>query len=153
MGLRGTPTQLDKARQSYQGGNLESTVDLLEPLVIEPPTDPRAMRLLFRAYADAHQIRRAESTYRALLDADMPESQLYALHLDIARVYHAGGQAVQSLEEIEKAIALNASIREAYDLLVQVHERQNSLMVAAETLQQGMTQQPDNVGPSDAMMV
>ena len=142
--MHGNTTQLDKARQLYQAGSLESTMELLEPLVRKPPIDPRVLRLLFKVYAERHWIKHAERIYRKLLSLSLPESQIYALYLDMARVYHACGQATRSLKAIEKAIALNPSIREAYDLLVQVHESRNTLAEAAETLQHSVAQQPDN---------
>lgn len=69
MGANSSTTQLHKARQLYEAENPESAVELLEPLVREPPTDHRAPRLLFKAYTELCQAERAERTYQMLLDA------------------------------------------------------------------------------------
>ncbi len=80
-------TQLDKARQLYQAKDLESAAALLESLVKELPIDHRALRLLFKVYTEERRwVGPAERTYRRLLSAGLPESQLYTLHLDMARV-------------------------------------------------------------------
>ncbi|MBN1889183.1 MAG: hypothetical protein JW850_14415 [Thermoflexales bacterium] len=129
-------------KPQIQTREADGELDRLEALALKSRATS-SLQSLFKLYASSGQLERAEQTCRTLLDARLSKGQLYALYAGMARVYHASHRFRHSLDALDKAIAVNSSNREAFDLLLDIHESSGSLPQAVEALQRYIAQQPD----------
>jgi len=102
------------------------------------------LRQDLRACAERGELSKAEALYSAGLDKAVLDGQRYALHVEMARVYEKCGDTNRSWTVVSKAILLNPSNREAFDLLLALGKDQQSLERAADLILAAVKECPDN---------
>jgi Tfp pilus assembly protein PilF len=98
----------------------EQALAFLKRAVEVEPGDPGIHRDLGTAYADLHDLAKAEAEFKAAI----PEDQDGSVHYKLARVYQAEGQKENAAREFEISTSLN---RESHAKLEKQTERLNQI--------------------------
>jgi tetratricopeptide (TPR) repeat protein len=95
-----------------------------------------------QAYAQ-RDLLAADYFYRQVLDKPWSTAHYDAL-IGTAYVYASGGKADQALAMLERAMAFNAYLPNAYQLAAGIYKEQGNLAKAAEVAQRGLAGNPQD---------
>lgn len=108
---RGTSVLLLRASKHLARGRITAAVELLEELRERVPRDGRVLRKLAAGYTRLERIADARDVLRVAVEVE-PRDAL--LRVSLAWALSVTGDPVAALEELDSALALDASLAEAY---------------------------------------